>query len=182
MATLTPTERPIPVTDFRDPTTRTLLANDGTTTVLLEAVLRAVIRVEVGEQFIAEVGDLEPDLRIGLELPAATAVLVRSSVLRTAEHTPVSANRAIIVADPGNPVLSMCSDRHRPLGMTLLSALVAHRRRVLSTGHYEWLLDGSARTAAGKRYLIIIGERPAAHLTEIYSPDLFSARLQCAVR
>ncbi|WP_336082802.1 chorismate--pyruvate lyase family protein [Nocardia sp. SSK8] len=176
MPLLTDPEAPILLTAFADPTTRSLLANDGTTTSILEAVLRAPVTVEVRHQALRRADDLGPALTRDLELTGTEPVLLRDSVLFGPGRQPASVNRAVIVATPDNPLYPLCEDRRRPLGPALLSAGIPHSRRLLSTGHYPWPLD-TGTPAAGKRYLIRTEGRPRLHLTEIYNPALFPADL-----
>ncbi|APE35412.1 hypothetical protein BOX37_17300 [Nocardia mangyaensis] len=167
---------PIPVSNFADPTTRALLACDGSTTVLLEAVLRTPVTIDVRQQFEQRATALSPELCGVLGLSDGHRVLVRRSVLLAPGGRPVSWNHAVVVAAGGNPLYPLCFDRTRPLGTAMAEADISHRRRVLSTGHHRWP-DGGSGPAAGKCYLICTDGTPQLHLTEVYSPESFSAHL-----
>ncbi|WP_194836422.1 hypothetical protein [Nocardia sp. XZ_19_369] len=169
--------RSIPVTDFADPCTRTLLANNGTTTLLLEAALRTSVTVVVQDQYLQSAGELPPEIGRALQLQGQHRVLVRHSILMTPDQRPVSCNRAIIATALDSPLSALGDDRYTPLGRTLLSAGVEQHRQVLTTGHHPWPLTAEFRAAAGKTYLVGIDGRPRLHLTETYNPDLFSADL-----
>ncbi|MFF2083729.1 chorismate--pyruvate lyase family protein [Nocardia sp. NPDC058176] len=167
---------PIPVSDFADPTTRALLACDGSTTVLLEAMLRAPVTIDVLEQFEQRAAAIPREPRCALELSGVDRVLVRHSVLLAPGGRPVSWNRAVVVATAANPLYPLCFDRTRPLGPAMAAADVSHRRRVLSTGQHR-RPGGGPGPAAGKCYLICTDGTPRLHLTEVYSPELFPPHL-----
>ncbi|MFI9408066.1 chorismate--pyruvate lyase family protein [Nocardia sp. NPDC052316] len=176
-----PSADTISVTEFADPSTRTLLAGDGTTTLLLEAILRAPVTVRVREQHLQDAEELPPEIGRALQLPPQCRVLVRESMLITPDEQPVSYNRAIITTEPGNPLYPLIDDRHTPLGRALLAAAIEQHRQILTTGHRHWPFSAEFRAAAAKTYLIHMDGRPRLHLTETYSPDLFPADLEPAV-
>lgn len=161
----------IPVAAFADRATRALLACDGSTTVVLEAVLRAPVALEVRDQFPQPASELTHELRCALGLSGHDHVLVRYSALLRSGR-PVSWNHAVVVADPGNPLYRLCLDRARPLGSAMAAAGLSHRRRVLTTGLHA-RPDAEPGPAAGKTYLIYTDDRPQLHLTEIFHPRLF---------
>lgn len=166
----------IPVADFADRTTRALLACDGSTTVLLEAVLRVPMTIDVRRRFRHRAEDLPHELRTALGISGDDPVLARSSTLLTPDGHAVSWNHAVVVAAAGNPLYPLSLDRVRPLGSAMAAAGLTHRRRVLTTGHHA-RPDAGPGPAAGKSYLIYTDDRPRLHLTEIYHPALFSADL-----
>ncbi|WP_278265308.1 hypothetical protein [Nocardia sp. AG03] len=166
----------IPVTDFADRTTRALLACDGSTTVLLEAVLRVPVTIDVREQFRQRADELPRELCGALGVSGDDPVLSRYSTLLTPDGGLVSWNHAVVVEAADNPLYRLSLDRVRPLGSAMAAAGVTHRRRLLRTGHHVRPDTGSGR-AAGKSYLIYTDDRPRLHLTEIYHPALFSADL-----
>ncbi|MGW0252008.1 hypothetical protein ACWDYH_35810 [Nocardia goodfellowii] len=167
---------PIPIARFTDASTRALLANDGTTTVLLEAVLRAPVSVTVADQFRAQPYALSAETRRALHLTNGQTVVIRQSVLLSPDRQPVSWNRLIIVAIPGHRLDPLAEDRHTPLGTAMAAAGIAGYRRTLAIGHRPWPPTGSR--AAAKTYLADIDGRPRLHSTEIYNPDLFPAALE----
>ncbi|MDO3646212.1 chorismate--pyruvate lyase family protein [Nocardia mangyaensis] len=167
---------PIPVSDFADPTTRALLACDGSTTVLVEAMLRARVTIDVREQFEQPAAALPHELRCALGLCGSDHVLVRNSVLLAPGERPVSWNHAVVVATDGNPLYPLCFDRTRPLGSAMAAAEISLRRQVLYTGHHRRPVGGPG-PAAGKCYLICTDGVPRLHMTEVYSPELFPADL-----
>jgi chorismate-pyruvate lyase len=168
---------PLPATAFADARTRMLLANDGSTTRLLEAVLRGPLTVIVEEQVAEDAADLPRPVRQALRLAEGESVVTRRSLLVTGDHRPVSRNLVVIAAAPHDPLYLLAADRAVPLGLALVSAGIEQRRTTLVTGRCSWQQTGPHRPAAVKTYLIATGGRPRLHLREVYNPDLFPAHL-----
>lgn len=165
---------PVPAAAFADPRTRMLLTNDGTTTALLEAALRVPITVVVQHQSLHSAARLPEDIRRIMGQEGDCQILLRRSILTTPDGQPISDNHVVISTHPDNPVHV---DQCLPLGSTMRSAEIEHRRTILSTGQHPWMLTAPTSLAAGKTYLIMIGGHPRLHLTEVYNPDLFPAHL-----
>ncbi|GAA0925205.1 hypothetical protein [Nonomuraea longicatena] len=168
---------PLPATAFADARTRMLLANDGSTTRLLESVLRGPLTVIVEKQVEEDAAGLPRPVREALRLDRRETVVTRRSLLVTADHRPVSRN-LVVIADES--LHRLVADRTVPLGLALVSAGVEQRRTTLAIGRCSWPQAGPYRLAAVKTYLIATGGHPRLHLREIYNPDLFPAHLHPA--
>jgi hypothetical protein len=149
-----------------------LLRSDGSTTLLLEALLGTTLQVQVDCHL--PVTGQETDLRIlqALKLDKADLLVLRRSRLTLPDGTTASVNRVIFRADS-----TACSGEQGdsvPLGLQLLARGVLQRRHLLSAGLDRWPLD-RLRPCAFKEYLIHMGEDTPYYVEERFSPDVIPA-------
>jgi chorismate-pyruvate lyase len=162
--------RPVPIAAFTSPATRMLLAGDGSTTLLLQAVTRGPVTVRVLCLTTERAADLPPGLRALLELDDHSTVLTRRSVLLDETHRPISSNHVVSPADDDTLRL-LAADPTRPIGLGLIGEGLDHTRRPQATGLAHWDDDHSA--AASKAYLISRGRVPRMFLWERFDPARF---------
>jgi chorismate-pyruvate lyase len=168
----------VPVEAFADRSTRMLLANNGSTTRLLEASLRTTISVSVHGQ-LPQLAALLPDsVRLAMSLTGENHVTIRDSTLFTHDQRPISRNYVVIVGDrDGDQIQVLATGQDKPLGLALIGAGVEQHRTVLTTGHYPWPYGAPGRAAASKTYIISTGGCPRLYLHEVFNPDLFPSDL-----
>ncbi|MYS79261.1 hypothetical protein [Embleya scabrispora] len=160
---------------FAYPDTRMLLASDGSTTVLLQAVA-GPIRVVVREQYETAGAGLPSDARAALRITPDSVALMRRSALYDEHGRCVSVNEVVAVCHQ-DPVLGpLVTDTTRPLGRNLVD--VGLRRRVLDTGLTVWPEDRQAPAAAYKTYILLDGDQPVLHINETFNPELIKPDLQ----
>jgi hypothetical protein len=174
--------------EFRAPITRMLLASDGSTTLLLQALLGQELRVEVARQERRAAGDLDRGVREAIRASGKDELLVRHSALRTAEGKIVSRNLVVADASGGTPMRRLLRDLDTPLGRGLIALGVSQSRRLLDWGLADWpqtdedcTEDGAeggavAEAAAPypcvyKAYVLVEEDVPAIYVHERYNPE-----------
>jgi chorismate-pyruvate lyase len=166
----------VPVEAFADRCTRMLLANNGSTTKLLEAALRTTISVSVHGQFPELAARLPDGVRLAMTLAGEHYVTIRDSTLSTRDGCPISRNYVVIAGDR-DQVQTLATGQDKPLGLALIGASVEQHRTVLATGHHPWPYGTPGRSAASKTYTISTGGCPRLYLHEVFNPDLFPSDL-----
>ncbi|SDJ26468.1 chorismate--pyruvate lyase family protein [Nonomuraea jiangxiensis] len=159
----------MPVGSFTSALTRMLLAGDGSTTLLLQALTGGPI--SVGPQHVADqrADRMPADVRALLQLADGATVAVRSSLLLDRHGTPVSRNKVIVSL--GVPLMQrIAADPARPLGLALIAHDIDHERRRRSSGLARW--STRQRDAASKAYLIRAAATPLMLVWETFNPDV----------
>ncbi|TYB45860.1 hypothetical protein FXF51_59835 [Nonomuraea sp. PA05] len=158
---------PLPVGSFASAVTRMLLAGDGSTTLLLEALTGGPIGVRLQGLDIRPAAGLPADVRALLRLTDDCAVAVRHSLLHDHHGTPVSHNE--VIASLSAPILrQIATDPVRPLGPNLIAHDIEHGRHLRSTGLARW--SAEERAAVSKAYLIRAADTPLMLVWEIFNP------------
>jgi hypothetical protein len=153
-----------------DRATHMLLASDGSTTLLLEALLHRPLSVRVDYQGAISAGDLTPNVVAALRLTPEDFVLERKSRLLTSEGTVISIN--MVVFCPKQPVgHSAAPNDPVPLGKKLRNSRTRQHREILSSGTAEWPGDNHHRPCAYKEYLIICDDDSRLYILEKFNPD-----------
>jgi hypothetical protein len=165
-----------------------LLASDGSTTLLLEALLGLELHVEVARQELRSAGDLDRGVRSAIRAGRSDELLVRHSALRTAEGKIVSRNLVVTDAGSGTPMRGLLRDLDTPLGRGLIALGVSQSRRLLDWGLADWPrtdeagAEGAVGTEAGdadpcvyKAYVLLEEDVPAIYIHERYNPEFVPA-------
>ncbi|MFI7274249.1 hypothetical protein [Streptomyces sp. NPDC049879] len=155
---------------FASPLTRMLLAGDGLTTTLLEALSGERLhlhRIAQAQASAGAAGHAVPGL---LRAEHHSTVLVRHSALLRQEGGAVSANHVVArIGQDLPPAVAAClTGDTLPLGPALSAVGAGHRRTVLDVGRRTW----GPRPACYKTYLIWLGDEPLALVHELFHPDL----------
>ncbi|MEW2357117.1 3-deoxy-7-phosphoheptulonate synthase [Spirillospora sp. NPDC029432] len=156
---------------FTDPLTRMLLAGEGLTTPLLEAMLNTRLRVRVLRQEVTGAGTVPAEIAGLLGIGPGEEVLVRRSSLLDPRSSPVSLNHVVGRHRPGDPAL----DLHTPLGYSVLGRGGSQRRRIVHIGRDVWRRGTKAVPCAVKAYLMLIEGEPAFYVRECFNPAHVSA-------
>ncbi|MFB4315993.1 3-deoxy-7-phosphoheptulonate synthase [Actinomadura sp. 21ATH] len=166
-----PPEPPGTAGAFTDPQTRMLLAGEGLTTPLLEAMLNTRLRVRVLHQEVTGADAVPAEIAGLLGVGAGEEVLVRRSSLLDPRSSPVTLNYVVGRHRPGDPAL----DLHTPLGYSVLGRGLSQRRRIVHVGRDAWRRGTGAVPCAVKAYLMLIEDEPAFYVRECFNPDHVSA-------
>lgn len=144
-----------------------LLASDGFTMPVLEAILRTELQVRVLRQDDVAAARIPAAVTDALQVSGADRVIVRRSCLIDPDLVTVSVNHVVTVSGPA----AACGvdDVQMPIGYTLVSRGVSQRRQVLRAGVARWP-DG--RLCAAKAYVIVLGDRPLCYIRESFNPDV----------
>ncbi|WP_052229955.1 hypothetical protein [Streptomyces sp. CT34] len=149
--------------------TRMLLTSDGSTTVLLEALLDCSLSVQVDRQEFVPVPRLASAAVTALGLvPGGTAV-ERASTLRTSTGATVSRNLVVFTAPPAG--WSGSAEDLAPLGKRLREQRTRQHREVLSSGRAQWHDGVHSRPCAYKEYVITCDDGGKLYVHERFSPD-----------
>jgi hypothetical protein len=151
--------------------TRMLLACDGSTMILLEALLGEKLSVRVDAQGETDADRLPRTIRDALRLAPGTRVLERRScLLATADQEVISVNRVVlddtvrrVIGDP---------DPFKPIGAQLRERGIPQHREQLSSGLARWR-DGSTDhlvPAAYKEYVINYAPGGRSYVHECFNP------------
>ncbi|WP_052847388.1 hypothetical protein [Streptomyces avicenniae] len=147
-----------------------LLASDGLTTTLLEALAGERLRLHRIAQGRTSADTAGPAVPALLRTDGHATVLVRHSALLRPEGAALSANHVVARAGPDLPadIAACLTGDTVPLGPALSAAGAGHRRTVLDVGRRSW----GPRPACYKTYLIWHGNEPLALVHELFHPDL----------
>ncbi len=149
--------------------TRMLLTSDGSTTLLLEALLGCRLTVQVDRQELVPAPRLDPAAIAALDLAAEGAAVERISALRTPGGVSVSRNTVVFTAPPAG--WSGSAKDLAPLGKRLREQRTRQHREVLSSGSAVWAEDGQNRPCAYKAYVITCDDGRRLYVHERFSPD-----------
>jgi hypothetical protein len=115
-----------------------LLANNGSTTVLLEAIADAPLSVLVHYQGPARDSDRDQlAVRRILGVSSSTPIMERHSTLVTPDREVVSSNRVHVALGPGQPPLPDPRAR-TPLGHRIQEQGALQRREIVEAGVTTW--------------------------------------------
>ncbi|MFG2491767.1 hypothetical protein ACGFSD_12010 [Streptomyces caniferus] len=145
-----------------------LLSSDGSTTLLLEALLDTRLSVRVDAQSTMRADRLLPRAVSALGLRAEDAAIERTSALLTPEGSVVSSNTVVFTAPPGG--WSGSPSDTAPLGKRLREQGTRQHREILSSGTATWT-DGGKRRCAYKEYVITCDDSSRLYVRELFSPD-----------
>lgn len=160
------------------PQTRMLLASEGSTTTLLEALLGEPLRLRLDNVRSAPGSEVSPAVREALAIDSRTAVLIRHSSLVTVAGIEVSRNH-VVARGPFSDVVGDVLCGPEPIGWTMNGSRDGHSRMVLETGWSSWDADGDRRTCAYKAYVIAQDGRPRIHIRERFNPLLVPTGRYC---
>jgi chorismate-pyruvate lyase len=154
-----------------------LLAGDGSTTLLLEALLdtRLTAHVERQERFPAGQLSSAAVSALGLTARGAAArrcggaAVRRISVLRTPAGAVVSRNTVVFTTVPVG--WSGSTGDPAPLGRRLREGRTRQHREILASGTAQWREDGHACPCAYKEYVITCDDGVRLYVHERFSPD-----------
>jgi chorismate-pyruvate lyase len=159
------------------PQTRMLLASDGSTTILLQALVGQRLSVRVERTALCSGGDLAEDDRAALRIERDASVLLRSSSLVTAAREVVSRNEVAAPAARLGDELGRVMSGDQPIGAVLNAGRPGHRRLQLGSGWSSWEQpDGSRIPCTFKAYVILENAEPVMHIHERFNPQFVSAR------
>ncbi|MFC5953340.1 hypothetical protein ACFP51_02180 [Streptomyces pratens] len=159
-----------------------LLANNGLTTVLLEAAVRAPLHVRITHTARLSSHALDDSgsgsgsgsgSRSALGLEAGRPCLLRRTRLVTPGGVPVSAN--VVVAAAGlDADVDAAMTAPQPLGYALAGRGCRLERRLLHVGHAAWP-EAPDRTCASKTYVMYHAGGPLIFVRETFNPAYFPA-------
>ncbi|MEF9904383.1 hypothetical protein [Streptomyces sp. P9-A2] len=151
-----------------------LLANDGLTTVLLEAAAKAPLHVRITHTARLSAHALDDSgSRSALGLEAGRPCLLRRTRLVTPGGVPVSAN--VVVAAAGRDAdVDAAMLAPQPLGYALAGRGCRLERRLLHVGHAAWP-EAPDRTCASKTYVMYHAGGPLIFVRETFNPAYFPA-------
>jgi 3-deoxy-D-arabino-heptulosonate 7-phosphate (DAHP) synthase class II len=153
-----------------------LMASDGFTMPVLEAILETELQVRVLRQDDIGAARLPAAVVDALRLVESTdRVIVRRSCLIDPDLKTVSVNHVVTVA--GAADASAAADVNVPIGHSLMSRGVSQRRQILRTGLARWL-DG--RPCAAKAYVITLRDRPLCYIREWFNPAVIDPAVVAA--
>ncbi|MFE0459123.1 hypothetical protein ACFW1A_07645 [Kitasatospora sp. NPDC058965] len=145
--------------------TRLLLGSDGSTTLLLEALLEEPLIVRVLTQIPATVGELPASARRALAVAESVPLVLRTSELRTAQGHRVSANRVLYPRSGAG----WLGGEDTPLGHRLRGRATPQYRELLGSGLAVWDPDTLA-VCAFKEYLIRCADGSWFYVYERFNP------------
>ncbi|WP_169807613.1 chorismate pyruvate-lyase family protein [Herbidospora mongoliensis] len=155
-----------------DAVTRMVLANDGSTTQLLSALLGIPLRVRVLDQRGLPSSQVRPRAAVKALVPgeADEPLVVRKSQLVRPDGKAISIN-TVIMTSSHLVARSIVDGGGTPLGRVLQGA-VEQRRVITETGcrMSEW--GGVGRPSVYRSYLVFAGGRPFLHVEEQFHPAI----------
>ncbi|MGQ4601093.1 hypothetical protein [Nocardia sp. R6R-6] len=152
---------------FGHPLTRMLLAGDGATMPVLEAMLGTELQVRVLRQDDMVASRLPSSVSEALRVSGTDRVVVRRSSLVDSDLVTVSVNYVVFVGGPAAEY--GVDDVRMPIGHNLISRGVSQRRDILRAGLTRWP-DG--RLCAAKAYVIVLVDRPLCYIRESFNPNV----------
>lgn len=163
-------DAPGPGPDTLPAPTRMLLGSDGSTTVLLESLLRLRVAVHVDSQHTCTRAEVSDRIAGLLGLADTEQVVLRRSRLLTPDQQVVSINRVVFRAQQV-PWLAAPPDS-TPLGHKLRDLGSLQHRVLLSSGIGAWPPD--ARPCGFKEYLIHGDQGEEIYVHESFNPALIA--------
>ncbi|MBB5917523.1 hypothetical protein BJY24_006435 [Nocardia transvalensis] len=151
--------------------TRMLLRADGSTTLLLEALVGQRLSLGLVDQRETAAGELSGAVRTALNCADGDTVIVRRSVLRAGESA-VSAN-SVVIAGAERDLTDLLAQREVPIGHSLAAAGRHLGRTVLATGRALWPADDAADAipcACKESVLLDHTATAVAYLHERFNP------------
>ncbi|MFJ9693250.1 hypothetical protein [Kitasatospora sp. NPDC101183] len=152
--------------------TRMLLAGDGSTTLLLQALTGHDLSIRVDAQGDTPADRLPVGIRSALGLADTAVVLERRSCLVTPEQEVVSINR-VVFDDTARSRMGE-PDPVTPIGLQLRGRQVHQHREQLSTGVMRWRDSLTERwvDSAFKEYVIHYAAGGRAYVHEQFNPHM----------
>jgi chorismate-pyruvate lyase len=154
-----------------DPQTRMLLASDGSTTTLLEALLGDRVHLRLDEVSRRTGADVPAETRSALGIGSGTPVVVRRSALVTRSGLVVSRNNVVAWVH-GAGLVGQIMTTNVPIGLTMNAARAGHYRILLASGWAAWDDADPAVPCAFKAYVIVHEGRRAIHIVERFNPEI----------
>jgi chorismate-pyruvate lyase len=151
--------------------TRMLLASDGSTTQLLEALLDAPLVVRVEQQRRMSASGLPQRIRDALTVSPCDVVMNRRSQLLQDDGGLVSINHVVARWLPDDVLASIMTNHDEPIGRAMRRNEMAQSRRILDAGIGVWNADPSKRPCAFKKYVIVRDGTPTIYVHETFNPD-----------
>ncbi len=168
-------DRPDPrrqVAHFTDPLTRMLLASDGFTTPVLEALLGTSLHVRVLRQDLVSAADIPLDVAALLRLGGRGEALLRRSCMMDPDLSLVSLNDVIATVPTADGRLyGDITSLNTPIGYSLLGRGVSQRREIVHVGRSTWRSGGVSRPCAVKAYVMLIDDEPWCYIRERFNPQ-----------
>jgi chorismate-pyruvate lyase len=169
---------------FLSPQTRMLLANNGLTTPLLEAVVGCALSTDVDPVRRVPATELDPAHRAALAVPDVQWCWLRLSRLLSDQGAPVSDNVVVARAGVHAAIDAAIGNGRRPIGYAMSAAGLIFTRRTVEIGCGPWphRLDrgdgpNGGHCCAVKSYVLELDGVPVVYLRERYSPEFFSPAL-----
>ncbi|MFF3322704.1 hypothetical protein [Streptomyces sp. NPDC002889] len=153
--------------------TRMLLAGDGSTTTLLEALLNCPLSVRVDAQGPVPAHVLDSRAVRALGLAAGEQAVLRHSALLTPGGDVVSVNTVAFTVQPSG--WSASASDSTPLGQRLREAGSKQHRTILTSGLAEWPGDDRHQPCAFKEYVISCADGSRIYVFEKFNPAYVSA-------
>ncbi|MEU7768906.1 hypothetical protein AB0B25_27905 [Nocardia sp. NPDC049190] len=153
------------------PVTRMLLRADGSTTLLLEAILDEPLSLDLVDQRTAGADELSSGVRSVLGCAPGDKVIRRRSILRTADGIAVSHNDVTVVSRD-QELTGILTHGRIPIGHGLAAAGRRLGRTVLATGWTIWpLTESNGARCVYKEYILLDQESTVvAHIRERFNP------------
>lgn len=148
------------------PQTRMLLASDGSTTILLQALVGERLRLRLDAVDARPADDVSAPVRDSLGIRPESTVLVRRSALVTGTGAEVARN--VVIGSPAAVPRLLTSSE--PIGATMNHSRAGHRRLRLDAGSSTWETAEGPLRCAFKAYLILDGGVPVLHIVERFNP------------
>ncbi len=142
-----------------------LLASEGSTTTLLQALVGERLELRLDELSDSTVGEAYEAARRALGVEKETPVLVRRSALVTASGVEISRN-VVVAQGPFTGVVGHVLTSTEPIGRVMNGSRAGHRRILLESGWSTW---GDA-PCAFKSYLIVEDDQPTIYVFERFNP------------
>lgn len=146
--------------------TRMLLASDGSTTLMLEALLETRLSAIADVQHRITADALPGGVRSALRIGSSAEVVERRSRLVLPSLDAVSVNHVVLAAPDIEAVLPAPGE---PLGNALLARDVPQVRRLLRVGCFATWPPNRGRCAT-KEYVIECGPMARIYVRELFNP------------
>lgn len=150
--------------------TRMLLAGDGSTTVLLEALVGTRLRVRVASQQLVPFTRIPKSIREALAADGVSCFVERRSELHSSKNVVVSRNRVISVHS-GFEAHFPAHDT-KPIGHRLREERLPQAREMLASGVTLASAEFDSRSCAFKEYVINSPSRSPLYVAETFNPDV----------
>ncbi|MGW0522489.1 hypothetical protein [Crossiella sp. NPDC003009] len=162
---------PVPLGDLTDlpATTRMLLAADGSTTALLEALLRAPLTAVIDRQETHTANSVPVPLREKLRTARGGGYVHRHSRLVTPTNQVVSINLVLL---PRQEADALLPPGQRPLGRHLTGNRLSAGREALGRFTAHWPPRSGLERCVGKDYLIHLRSGARIYVRELFNPGL----------
>jgi Protein of unknown function (DUF98). len=151
--------------------TRMLLASDGSTTYLLEALLGASLVIRVEQQRRMPASGLPKRIQDALTVSPYDTVISRRSQLRQDNGGLVSVNHVVTRWSPDDVLVEIMTNDEEPIGRAMRRCEMAQFRRIIDAGVCVWKLDQPSRPCAFKEYVIMRDGIPEIYVHETFNPD-----------